>query len=295
MTREAHTTDKMVAEVAVGAAIGIGVLVGAGWRERRHLGREARRLARRLRYLRGVARGECYRLAGRHPDPAVDDSVLADRVRSTLDPVERWLDLPRLHVSVDRYVVRLHGEVDSELVAALLAEVVRAIPGVAGVDSHLHIGLLPSDTRPHQGRAYQRRPSPALRRLLAATGPATGNGNLVGGLARARLTAHAAVACFAACLPAATRRRLLAGLPGDVRRLAVLPQGHRPPPLVLASADLPGLTAAVAAWSRLDEAAAEQALVAVLAALREQLPARQAERIGHAVPTGLQRPAGPWG
>jgi len=292
MTRETHTntntSERLIAALAAGAAIG--VLAGAaGWRERRRLRRGTRRLAGRLRYLRGAARGACYRLAGQHPDRTVDDGVLADRVRSALGQVLRTLDLPRLHVSVDRHVVRLDGEVDSELVATVVTAVVRELPGVAAVDSRLHIGLLPSNTRPHQGRVWQRRPSPTLRRLFAATGPAASNGKLTGGLARARLTAHAVVACFTACLPPAARRRLLATLPADVRRLAELPQGHRSLSRALPARDLRGLTAAVAGWSRLDQAAAEQATVAVLAALREQLPERQADRIGRAVPTGLQQ------
>jgi uncharacterized protein (DUF2267 family) len=287
--------------VAVAAGVAIGWLLGASWRRRWHAGcwrrqrlrRGTRRLAGRLRYLRGVAQGVCYRVARRHPSRAVDDGVLADRVRSMLGPVERWLDLPRLHVSVDRHVVHLHGEVDSGLVAAVLVGVVRGIPGVAAVESHLHIGLLPSDTRPHQGRVDQRRPSAALRRLLAAaTAALAGDGEpgRGGGLAQARLTAHAVVACFAACLPAGARRRLVANLPADVGRLADLPASHhaRRLPHGQAARDVAGVTAAVAAWSHLDAATAERAVTAVLAALREQLSPRQAERLRHAVPAGLQ-------
>src|SRR5512142_2260250 len=88
------------AGLAAGAIGMVAVAVpdsGAG-RAARHL---ADRLARDVRYAAGSAPGMLYRLAGRRPDPNVSDDVLADRIRSNLGPLERRLDLPRVHVMVE--------------------------------------------------------------------------------------------------------------------------------------------------------------------------------------------------
>jgi hypothetical protein len=110
------------------------------------------RAARRNGRIRGVL----YRIAGRQPDPRVDDLTLADRVRSELGPVEKHLDLPHVHVMVEDHVVLLHGDVQWPYEAASLVEAVRAISGVRDVESHLHVGMLPSDTRPSEGRLHDR-------------------------------------------------------------------------------------------------------------------------------------------
>lgn len=111
---------------------------------------------RRMRYAGGQLRGTAYRLSGGHPDPNVTDAVLADRVRSMLGPLEKRLDLPRIHVTVENHVVVLHGEVASEADIEELVAAVGRISGVAGVESHLHVGLLSSDSRPSGGRAAER-------------------------------------------------------------------------------------------------------------------------------------------
>ena len=54
-----------------------------------------------------------YRLQQRHPDPNVDAVTLADRIRSTIGPLERVLDLPHVHVMVEGHVALLHGDVPS--------------------------------------------------------------------------------------------------------------------------------------------------------------------------------------
>jgi len=100
---------------------------------------------------RGRFEGAMYRLFGRHPDPNVDAATLADRVRSQLGPVEKRLDLPHVHVMADGHVVHLHGDVEWPHEEATLVEAARRVAGVEVVQSHLHLGLLRSDTRPSQG------------------------------------------------------------------------------------------------------------------------------------------------
>lgn len=82
------------------------------------------------------------------PDADVDDLVLADRVRSMIGGLEHRLDMPRVHVMVEDGVVKLHGDVPGRMEEHALVSAVRRVPGVIDVESHLHRGLLPSDTRP---------------------------------------------------------------------------------------------------------------------------------------------------
>jgi osmotically-inducible protein OsmY len=101
---------------------------------------------------RGQWRGLLYRVTGRRPDPNVDDHTLADRVRSMLGPLEKRLDVPRVHVMVENHTVLLHGDVEWPHEAATITKAVRHVSGVRDVESHLHIGMLRSDTRPSSGR-----------------------------------------------------------------------------------------------------------------------------------------------
>lgn len=113
---------------------------------------QARRASRAVRHLAGQLRGTLYRLSGGHPDPRVPDDVLADRIRSSLGPIEKRLDLPRIHVMVEKHVALLHGDVATADDADELVACVERVPGVAGVESYLHVGLIPGDTRPSEGR-----------------------------------------------------------------------------------------------------------------------------------------------
>ena len=115
----------------------------------RHQVRSAGRLTR---HLAGQLKGTAYRLSGGHPDPHVPDDVLADRIRSSLGPIEKRLDLPRIHVMVEKHVALLHGDVATAADADELVASVQRVPGVAGVESHLHVGLIAGDTRPSEGR-----------------------------------------------------------------------------------------------------------------------------------------------
>jgi hypothetical protein len=115
--------------------------------------RLADRLARDLRYAAGTVPGLVYRLSGRHPDPNVSDDILADRIRSSIGPIEKRLDLPHIHVMVEDHVAILHGEVTGDSDVRSLEHAIMNVSGVRGVESHLHIGLAPGDTRPSEGEA----------------------------------------------------------------------------------------------------------------------------------------------
>jgi uncharacterized protein (DUF2267 family) len=95
----------------------------------------------------------------------VADSELADHVRSALGVLVRSLDVPRVHVMAERGVVVLHGDVPDADVEAALVDAAAKVPGVEGVVSKLHRGLLEGDSRPSAARVE---PSLARRQLVDA-------------------------------------------------------------------------------------------------------------------------------
>jgi len=140
--------------VAVGIAAGVAAAAVA---ERALMRPERRaRLRSAARDLPGRARGLAYRAMRRHPDEVVPDQVLADRVRSTLGPLEKRLDIPHVHVTTCDGVVALHGSVGAPSDVDELTAATRKIAGVRGIESHLHIGLTHADTRPSVGRQRMR-------------------------------------------------------------------------------------------------------------------------------------------
>lgn len=146
---------KALALTSAGAAA-VGIIgLGSHKRWRRM---EVRRLRRMSHYWHGRTRGMIYHLAGRHPSGDVDDHTLADRIRSELGPLEKRYDIPHVHVMVEGGTVLLHGEVAAAEERAHIEGAVLATPGVRSIDSHLHLGLLPSDTRPSAGKGYHRHP-----------------------------------------------------------------------------------------------------------------------------------------
>ena len=138
----------------VGLATGVLGAVVAGTSDTT-FGRAARgfahRLARHARYAAGTVRGLFYRLAGRRPNPDVSDDILVDRVRSSIGGVEKRLDIPHIHVMVEDHVAILHGEVTEDSDIRTLEHAILGVSGVRGVESHLHVGLAPGDTRPSEG------------------------------------------------------------------------------------------------------------------------------------------------
>ena len=203
---------------------------------------------------------------------------MADRVRSTLGPVEKRLDVPRAHVTVTDHVATLHGEVGTIAEALSLTWAAGAVPGVEAVRCRLHVGLLPGQGRPSQARLRQRPPSKPLGDLLDAAARAGV------GADRAPTAVRAVVEAFAACLPARDRGRLYEDLPADLRRLA-MPR-HRcrwtdqPADLLCCVAEASGLGS--------DLVAAERLTLAVLGGLSGVLRPADAARIGHALPPALR-------
>jgi uncharacterized protein (DUF2267 family) len=251
-------------------------LTGTALHPRRTAVRQWRVACRRSRRLRGVVEGARYRLAGRGPDLLAGDDVLADRVRSTLGPIEKRLDVPRVHVMVTNHVVTLHGEVGTVAEALSLTWAAGAVPGVMAVRCQLHVGLLPGQGRPSQGRLRRRAPSEPLGVLLDAARASVG-------AEQAPTAVRAVVEAFAACLPACERGRLYAGLPGDLRRLAI-PRHRcrwtdRPADLVSCVAEVSGLG---------DLIRAERLTVAVLGAMSDILQPADAARVGEALPPALR-------
>ncbi|HEX6311779.1 MAG TPA: DUF2267 domain-containing protein [Acidimicrobiia bacterium] len=163
-----------------------------------------------MRYWRGAWPGVRYRLQGRHPDFDVADDLLADRVRSTLGPLEHRLDIPRVHVMVQGGVVLLHGDVPDRRCADMIEAAVLRVPGVRGAASYLHIGLLASDTRPSEGA----QPSAAYRTFLEAARTA---GATEG---HERLAARVVLGTFLERVPENERDQVLGHLPRDARSLA---------------------------------------------------------------------------
>lgn len=82
-------------------------------------------------------KGLAYRVARRHPTSGVDDSVLADRIRSTIGPLEKQLHSSRINVTVENGIAILHGELDSSEAAAQIEDAVRGVAGVRDIRSHL--------------------------------------------------------------------------------------------------------------------------------------------------------------
>lgn len=136
------------AGLAVTAGIGVAISPPARRRARPLVAL----LRRKIRHLVGRSRGLVYRLRGRHPSPDVSDVVLAQRIRSTLGPLQKRLDIPHVHVIVGDHIANLHGVVDASADAEEIEHIVLDVPGVNQVISHLHTGLGPGDTRPSAGR-----------------------------------------------------------------------------------------------------------------------------------------------
>jgi uncharacterized protein (DUF2267 family) len=266
-SNERRRPGRLTRPLAVAGAVGA-VAAGLGrWPRAQRAARVARRwVERRVRYLPGWLEGRLYRLRVGHPDPDVADDVLADRIRSALGPLEKRRDLPRVHVMVNGHVATLHGEVPTEEDADAVESFVAKVPGVKGVESYLHVGLIPGDTRPSEGRAAER--SEAHRRLAESAARPAG----VPAAEGARL-ARVVLGTFVSRIPEGERNHLLAHLPRDAQALA---QPVRRRGVVdLRTEDQ--LVRSVAQAAGLAEDTARRVCESVLGALRELVPEEAAD------------------
>ena len=191
------------------ASVGAGLAIGLVPKPRRLARRAARTVGRRLEYAGGVLLGLEYRLHG-HPVVPVGDDILADRIRSALGSVTKRLDVPHVHVTVERGVAILHGAIADVTQEVEIVRAVRRVAGVSAVESRLDVGLKACDTRPSAGRQKQ---SKVLRRLLDAAGRVDVEP------ADRWAVVRAVVATLYDRLPDGERDHLLAHLPVDVRQL----------------------------------------------------------------------------
>ncbi|HEX4778965.1 MAG TPA: DUF2267 domain-containing protein [Acidimicrobiia bacterium] len=242
----------------------------------RYLRRGAIALAARLRRISGMLEGFAYRVAGSSPSPDVGDDVLADRVRSTLGPLEKRLDLPRVNVMVEHGTAVLHGVVASDRDAVQIAEAALAVPGVHVVESHLHTGFSAGDARPSQGHDVAQ-PSHAMRELLEAARRQ--------GVAREdrEEVVRAVLGAFAGRLPQDERGHVAVHLPNDVKPL------FTPPPAgTQALRTVDELVDAVcASCDAVPVVRAEAIVEGVLATLRDLVP-EESDDVAAVLPDDLR-------
>lgn len=252
------TSRPVFRSVAVGAMVAAVAAVVV-----RRVGRADPRARAFRRRLHGALARARYAARGGHPDPDVAPLVLADRIRSELGPLVARLDVPHPHVMVEGRVVLLHGEVATEADAQAIEDAVSRMPGVEAVESYLAVGLLPSDTRPSDGRRAHM-PSAAMRRLLAAARRAGVP------FVQSRLAVAAVIEAVASRIPAGEREHLLLHLPHDVRAL----HAGLSPSRIDTEAEL---VDAVGKGAGLDPIVARAAVESVLGALRDLVPEETAD------------------
>lgn len=254
------------AVIAGAAAAGVAVVLRPGTHGNKLARQGLARARRKLRYFEGRLHGVRYRLNRRQPDPAVIDNVLADRIRSELGSLERQLDLPHIHVMVEKHVALLHGEVGSDADAEQIERRVAAVSGVAGVESYLRVGLTRGDSRPSS--AVQP-PSAALLQLReAAEGagvPAAVTDEVLRGI----------LATFADRLPDVERTHIRAHLPADVSPMFAPPRRISRRGMPRSAHDLVARIASTTA--ELPPERAEEATAAVLRTLRGVVPDEAAD------------------
>jgi uncharacterized protein (DUF2267 family) len=245
----------------------------AAWRVCRDSARQARR-------LRGAGVGAWYRLSGHRPDPNVSDDVLVQRVRSALGPIEKQLDLPRIHVMVEDGLVILHGEVAHPDDIWQLERGALHVSGVRSVASYLHAGLAKGSTRPSTGHLEASiKPSAARAALLAAARDA--------GVSEhdAPRVARAVLATFTERIPADERRQLLAHLPQDARQFAGPPRHHGKETARFRT--VAEMASAVSSAESLTGEQADAVTRAVIARLRSLVP-EEADDVAAVLPPGLR-------
>lgn len=262
-----------------GAAMAGGALaLRPGSRTNRALSHQVEVASRRLHYLSGRLHGVSYWLQGRHPSPDVIDNVLADRIRSELGGLEKRLDVPHLHVMVNKHVAILHGEVGDQADADQIERAVKAVSGVMAVKSYLHVGLGRGDSRPSAGRTFHA-PSGALNRLLdAAVQEGIDSDD-------APVVVRAVLAAFAERLPAAEREQVAQHLTADVQALFHPPRRLGRPERVRSVQELVSEITEIA--EVLPVGKAQEITTAIVRTLRDLVP-DEAKDVGAVLPAELR-------
>ena len=239
-----------------------------------------RKVERRLHGIPGRLRGLDYKLRRRHPDEHASDLVLTDRIRSSIGPVQKELDLPHIHVMVNDGVAMLHGEVVSQHDTERLVKEIEQVAGVLGVESFLHVGLLGSDTKPSTGRAQTPPPSAASKQLAATA-------VLAGAPAEPTSVLRAVLSTFCEQIPEDEREHVLGHLPADVRHLAERPlRRGKELERIRSVSDLYGAVAG--AHRPVDVLVAEAVTLAVLTDLARLVP-EERQDIAATLPEELRR------
>jgi uncharacterized protein (DUF2267 family) len=248
-------------------------------RARRSLHGVARPAGAELRYWGGRFRGVGYHLVGRHPDPDVSDMVLANRVRSSLGPLEKRLDMPRVRVSVEGHIAELHGDVPSRRSAKLVERAVLRTAGVRGVESYLQVAPISAGERPSGGGVHPGA-SPAYKRLVDAAFNAGAPAEVAPRVVRAVL------GFLADRIPAREFDQLVSHLPVDVRAQCVAParRGAHPRRVRKVEELVAGLATAT---EPLPPDQAEHVIESVLGALRDLVPEEDRD-IAAVLPEELQ-------
>jgi uncharacterized protein (DUF2267 family) len=260
------------------AAVALAV---AAWRrpinrQLRAAGREQRRAWRRAA---GRVRGRFIARRVGPPPAGVDDDVIADRVRSALGPVVATRDVPHPHVMVQHGVALLHGDVATACDAQVIERTTASVSGVRRVQSHLHVGLLPSDTRPTKGRASQPA-SAAMKRLIASARSAGLDTD-----GDARQAVGAVLGTLVDRLPRNERRQFVSHLPLDVRMLTEAARPPRPYWPMRRRADF---VLAVEARAPVPAGRANGVIRNVLGTVRQLVP-EEATDVAAVLPVALRR------
>lgn len=271
---------KLIKRLAYTAAI-----VGAVYGVVRYLSRRSTIIqtaedeaARALRYEAGKLQGEVYEVTGGRPDPNAPDDVIADRIRSELGPLERRLDIPRVHVMVNDHVADLVGVVRSTADVAEIESRIVEISGVDGVVSHLHVGLGAGDSTPSEGRATKA-PSAAKKAISQAAKSAPGISD-----DQADNVARLVLSRFFERLPKGERDQALGHLPHDVLELLEPPRRSG---VTKSLTNVDQLASGVAVITGIDGDTSKTAVLAILGALKGVV-ADESDHIAAVLPRDLK-------
>lgn len=149
----------------------------------------------------------------------VEGRDLADRVRSALGPVVKALDLPRIHVMAEGDRILLHGDVATEDDAERIEAALSGVADVGEIESHLHVGLIPGDTRPSGAHAEDSAMYAALLRVAKKA-------HLRSTPARVAITG--ALLGVLELIPTRERAHVVAHFPADVKQLVTARRRGKP-------------------------------------------------------------------